>query len=166
MPQLDMVTFFPQFFWFCLFFTGFYLTLVQKYLPQLTRIFAVREAAQQTTPTDLTTDACEALAQKTHKVFSDSVQETKKKYTQQFQTTTQLLDIQTDAFNTHTHQAFEKYQSKKIMLQQTVQYTLQHMHHVLPGTQGNMPKVDATKTAHFFSQALVQKLCVPHNQKK
>ena len=100
------------------------------------------------------------------KCFQIVYKKQKKKYTQQFQTTTQLLDIQTDAFNTHTHQAFEKYQSKKIMLQQTVQYTLQHMHHVLPGTQGNMPKVDATKTAHFFSQALVQKLCVPHNQKK
>ena len=116
MPQLDMVTFFPQFFWFCLFFTGFYLTLVQKYLPQLTRIFAVREAAQQTTPTDLTTDACEALAQKTHKVFSDSVQETKKKIPNKFKKTD------------FTYATIGRYH-----LLYTVCLVMYYIYHILPG---------------------------------
>ena len=46
MPQLDIVSYFPQFFWFCIFFTGFYVVLIQNYLPKLTRIIAVREALQ------------------------------------------------------------------------------------------------------------------------
>ena len=46
MPQLDIVSYFPQFFWFCIFFTSFYLTLVTHYLPKLTRIFAVRQQSQ------------------------------------------------------------------------------------------------------------------------
>ena len=47
MPQLDIVSYFPQFFLVLyFFFTGFYVVLIQNYLPKLTRIIAVREALQ------------------------------------------------------------------------------------------------------------------------
>jgi hypothetical protein len=43
MPQLDSVTFFSQFFWLCVFFIGFYLTLTKYYLPRLSRLLKVRK---------------------------------------------------------------------------------------------------------------------------
>lgn len=166
MPQLDIVSFFPQFFWFCIFFTAFYVTLVQKYLPTITRIFAVRTAATQGQTTDVTSDELEDLAKKTHWVFSKSVQESKTKSAQQFQATQQLLDIQTNVFNTHTNQAFEKYQNKKILLNKTVKQTMQQMQDVVPfyKIQG-VPKHQA-KTAQFFSKVVFQKICGPQAKKK
>jgi len=70
MPQLDIVSYFPQFFWFCIFFTFFYITLVQNYLPKITRIFAVREAVQQNNTEDSTSNEFVDLSTKTQHVFS------------------------------------------------------------------------------------------------
>ena len=94
MPQLDIVSYFPQFFWFCIFFTFFYITLVQNYLPKITRIFAVREAVQQNNTEDSTSNEFVDLSTKTQHVFSKSVQQTKQNCIQQFQTTQELLGIQ------------------------------------------------------------------------
>merc|ERR1712196_279735 len=120
MPQLDIVSYFPQFFWFCIFFTGFYVVLIQNYLPKLTRIIAVREALQPS-PDQISSNTQE----------SDTV--TKEKCVQQFTETQNLLNIQTDVFNKHTNQAFAKYQTKKVQLNQTVKQTLQQMQTLLPG---------------------------------
>jgi cobyric acid synthase len=166
MPQLDIVSFFPQFFWFCLFFTTFYVTLVQKYLPTLTRIFAARTAVTQPQTTTLTSEEFDSLDKKTHQVFSKSIQNTKTKTAQQFQQTQQLLDIQTNVFNTHTHQVFEKYQNKKVLLNMTVKQTMQQMQDVLPFYKIQSAPKNQTKTAQFFSKAVFQKVCDSPVKKK
>ena len=114
MPQLDIVSYFPQFFWFCIFFTGFYVVLIQNYLPKLTRIIAVREALQPS-PDQISSNTQESdtVTTKTHEVFAKTVHQTKEKCVQQFTETQNLLNIQTDVFNKHTNQAFAKYQTKK-----------------------------------------------------
>lgn len=43
MPQLDIVTYFSQFFWLCFFFLGFYFCLVQFFLPKMARILKYRQ---------------------------------------------------------------------------------------------------------------------------
>ena len=42
MPQLDIVSYFTQFFWLALTITTFYITLLKFYLPKITRILKVR----------------------------------------------------------------------------------------------------------------------------
>jgi len=42
MPQLDVTTFFSQFFWLSFFFLGFYGILVKFYLPKFSRILKIR----------------------------------------------------------------------------------------------------------------------------
>lgn len=51
MPQLDIATFFSQYIWLVLFYIGFYLLLVQTFLPQMARILKTRAALLQA-PTD------------------------------------------------------------------------------------------------------------------
>ena len=77
MPQLDIVSYFPQFFWFCIFFTGFYVVLIQNYLPKLTRIIAVREALQPS-PDQISSNTQESdtVTTKTHEVFTKTVHQT------------------------------------------------------------------------------------------
>ena len=43
MPQLDTVTYMSQFFWLCIFFLGFYFSLVQYILPKMSRIIKYRQ---------------------------------------------------------------------------------------------------------------------------
>ena len=43
MPQLDKVTFLSQFFWLCFFYLGFYYIISKIYLPQISRIIALRK---------------------------------------------------------------------------------------------------------------------------
>lgn len=43
MPQLDKVTFLSQFFWLCFFYLGFYYIILKFYLPQISRIIALRK---------------------------------------------------------------------------------------------------------------------------
>lgn len=43
MPQLDIVSYMSQFFWLWFFFIGFYLTLVQHFLPKMARILKFRQ---------------------------------------------------------------------------------------------------------------------------
>jgi len=43
MPQLDKVTFLSQFFWLCFFYLGFYYIILKFYLPQISRILALRK---------------------------------------------------------------------------------------------------------------------------
>ena len=43
MPQLDTVTYMSQFFWLCIFFIGFYFSLVQFFLPKMARILRFRQ---------------------------------------------------------------------------------------------------------------------------
>jgi formyltetrahydrofolate synthetase len=158
MPQLDIVSYFPQFFWFCIFFTGFYVTLVQNYLPKLTRIFVVRQAVQQGTTGNVTTKEFEELETKTQNVFSKSIEVTKKNCTKQFKTTQELLGIQTDIFNKHTNQAFQKYQNKKIQFNQKVKQTMQQIQDVLPVYNTRANQMNQKKTAQFFCKALIQKV--------
>lgn len=159
MPQLDIVSYFPQFFWFCVFFTGFYVVLIQNYLPKLTRIIAVREALQPN-PDQISSNTQESdtVTTKTHEVFAKTVHQTKEKCVQQFTETQNLLNIQTDVFNKHTNQAFTKYQTKKIQLNQTVKQTLQQMQTLLPGLKLRSSPMSQKQTSQFFSQALVNKL--------
>nr|QGP70620.1 ATP synthase F0 subunit 8 [Tetraselmis sp. CCMP 881] len=42
MPQLDLVSYMSQFFWLWFFFLGFYLALVQHFLPKMARILKFR----------------------------------------------------------------------------------------------------------------------------
>ena len=42
MPQLDILTFFSQFFWLSIFFLSFYVLLVKYYLPRMSRILKIR----------------------------------------------------------------------------------------------------------------------------
>lgn len=158
MPQLDIVSYFPQFFWFCIFFTSFYITLVQHYLPKLTRIFAVRQDYQQTPQSQQADQEFQNLAQTTHTVFSQSIQQTREQCTNHFQQTQKFLDIKTDGFNTHTNQAFQKYQTKKILLNQTVKNTIHQLQGVLPITSSSPQKKDLGKTNQLFQQYLVGKL--------
>ena len=43
MPQLDLVTFFSQFFWLCVFFFGFYFVISKDFLPKMARILKFRK---------------------------------------------------------------------------------------------------------------------------
>jgi hypothetical protein len=43
MPQLDLVTFFSQFFWLCVFYIGFYYILYKYFLPQYSRCILFRD---------------------------------------------------------------------------------------------------------------------------
>lgn len=43
MPQLDKVTFLPQFFWLCVIYLGFYFILLKYFLPKISRILALRK---------------------------------------------------------------------------------------------------------------------------
>lgn len=43
MPQLDIVTFFSQFFWLCIFYIGFYYILYKYFLPQYSRSILFRD---------------------------------------------------------------------------------------------------------------------------
>lgn len=43
MPQLDVVTFFSQFFWLCIFYIGFYYILYKYFLPQYSRSILFRD---------------------------------------------------------------------------------------------------------------------------
>ena len=43
MPQLDLVTFFSQFFWLCIFYIGFYYILYEYFLPQYSRCILFRD---------------------------------------------------------------------------------------------------------------------------
>lgn len=43
MPQLDLVSYMSQFFWLWFFFLGFYLALVQRFLPKMARIIKFRQ---------------------------------------------------------------------------------------------------------------------------
>lgn len=43
MPQLDIVSYMSQFFWLWFFFLGFYLALVQHFLPKMARILKFRQ---------------------------------------------------------------------------------------------------------------------------
>ena len=52
MPQLDSATFFSQYIWLVVFYIGFYLLLVQTFLPQMARILKTR-AALLKAPTDI-----------------------------------------------------------------------------------------------------------------
>ena len=61
-------------------------------------------------------------------------------------------------FNKHTNQAFTKYQTKKIQLNQTVKQTLQQMQTLLPGLKLRSSPMNQKQTSQFFSQALVTKL--------
>ena len=72
--------------------------------------------------------------------------------------TQNLLNIQTDVFNKHTNQAFAKYQTKKIQLNQTVKQTLQQMQTLLPGLKSRSSLMSQKQTSQFFSQALLNKL--------
>ena len=56
MPQLDLVTFFSQYFWLVFFYLGFYLLLVHHFLPQMARILKVRAAMIQSGATQGETD--------------------------------------------------------------------------------------------------------------
>ena len=42
MPQLDTLSFFPQFFWLTIFYFGFYILLVKYFLPRMGRIIKIR----------------------------------------------------------------------------------------------------------------------------
>lgn len=48
MPQLDIMSFFPQFFWLCIFYFGFYLSLVKYFLPKMSRILKIRQLKMNT----------------------------------------------------------------------------------------------------------------------
>lgn len=47
MPQLDSATFFSQYFWLGVFYIGFYLLLVQTFLPHMARLLKTRAALLQ-----------------------------------------------------------------------------------------------------------------------
>ena len=156
MPQLDIVSYFPQFFWFCIFFTSFYVTLVTRYLPKLTRIFAVRQQSQ--TASQPSSNELQDLATTTQTVFSQSIQQTKDQCANHFQETQNFLNMRTDVFNTHTNQAFQKYQTKKIHLNQTVKNTIHQLQTVLPITTSRPQYVDQAKTNQLVSQYLLNKM--------
>lgn len=156
MPQLDIVSYFPQFFWFCLFFTSFYVVLVQNYLPKLKRIFAVREAYQTNQAQNQSSQELTQLEQITQNVFTQSVQKTKQNCTSQFQDTQQLLTMQTSVFNEHTNQAFSKYQAKKVQLNQTVKNTVHQLQTILPVESSFAPKASQVKLNQFFSSIVLK----------
>jgi hypothetical protein len=166
MPQLDIVSYFPQFFWFCIFFTGFYVTLVQHYLPKLTRIFAVRQDAQQNQHSEVSSDEFQHVALTTQNVFSQSVQHTQKNCAHHFKETQKFLDVKTDVFNTHTNQAFKKYQTKKIQLNQTVKNTMHQLQGVLPMSTSNAQRLNPLKTSQFFDHYLVYKIVLNQSGQK
>jgi len=156
MPQLDIVSYFPQFFWFCLFFTSFYVVLVQNYLPKLKRIFALREAYQTNQSRNQSSQELTQLEQTTQNVFTQSVQKTKQNCTSHFQDTQQLLTIQTNVFNEHTNQAFSKYQAKKVQLNQTVKNTVHQLQGILPFESSLAPKGNQAKLNQFFSSIVLK----------
>ena len=156
MPQLDIVSYFPQFFWFCIFFTSFYLTLITHYLPKLTRIFAARQQSQ-TNPQE-TSNELQDLTKNTQTLFSQSIQSTKDHCATHFQDTQNFLKMNADVFNTHTNQAFQKYQTKKIMLNQTVKNTIHQLQTVLPITTSTPQYVDQAKTNQLLAQYLLNKM--------
>lgn len=67
MPQLDKVTFLSQYFWLCFFYFGFYYVLLKFYLPQISRIFSLRQKKIGTLNQETTT-----LVQENEQVRRDS----------------------------------------------------------------------------------------------
>jgi len=55
MPQLDVTTFFSQFFWLSVFFLGFYVILVRSYLPRISRLLKLRTRKVSSSQTSLPT---------------------------------------------------------------------------------------------------------------
>ena len=66
--------------------------------------------------------------------------------------------MRTDVFNTHTNQAFQKYQTKKIQLNQTVKNTIHQLQTVLPITTSRPQYVDQAKTNQLVAQYLLNKM--------
>lgn len=64
MPQLDTLSFFPQFFWLTIFYFGFYILLVKYFLPRMGRIIKIRNLKMnaQTLPTSGHSGTSENLA--------------------------------------------------------------------------------------------------------
>jgi len=80
MPQLDVTTFFSQFFWLSVFFLGFYGILVRSYLPRMSRLLKLRTRkvnqsvqastrqlpAQEVTPETLVLNGLRLSAEEVH----------------------------------------------------------------------------------------------------
>jgi ElaB/YqjD/DUF883 family membrane-anchored ribosome-binding protein len=125
-------------------------------LPKLTRIFAVRQQSQTTSQPS--SNELQDLAKTTQTVFSQSIQHTKDQCATHFQDTQNFLNMRTDVFNTHTNQAFQKYQTKKIQLNQTVKNTVHQLQTVLPITTSRPQYVDQAKTNQLVAQYLLNKM--------
>jgi len=158
MPQLDLLSYFPQFFWFCVFFVFFYVSLVEKYLPKLNRILAVRQFYQRSVQENSVNSEVSLLSEGTEEIFKKSVEESKNLMVSHFSKTTNLLNIQKDVLNKHSHQSFEKYATKKIVLNQRVKETLGQLERVLPLSVQSSQKLPQKKNTHFFNASCVQKL--------
>jgi hypothetical protein len=70
MPQLDKVTFFGQFFWLCIVFTGLYLILVKFCLPSIARILKVRESLLQHTDSATSFDESQSPGLNTQNILA------------------------------------------------------------------------------------------------
>ena len=69
MPQLDLVTFLPQYFWLLVTFLSFYYFIVKYFLPKISRIYILRDLLiKNQTETNKNTTNTENLEQ----VFLDS----------------------------------------------------------------------------------------------
>jgi len=127
MPQLDIVSYFPQFFWFCLFFTVFYIRLVQHVLPKLTRVMAARRELSS-----VSASGSMEVASSVDGVVIESFAVAKAKVLEHFLGTQRALALSTDALNAHTNNAFATALSKKKRMRGVVAHTLQTLQSVLP----------------------------------
>ena len=95
MPQLDIVSYFTQFFWLALTITTFYITLLKFYLPKITRILKVREhkvsLAQKSTASPYAQEQQQVL-HTMQKAVRKSVTHSKRALQQSFETTAAWVD--------------------------------------------------------------------------
>ena len=144
MPQLDIVSYFPQFFWFCCFFTFFYIRLVQHVLPKITRVFAARRELSSLSASGSSLAVLDVEARKEdakpEDVVIESLAVAKSHMLGHFLGTQRALALSTDALNAHTNNVFATALSKKSRMRRTVAQTLQLLHTVLPASSPTLSR--------------------------
>jgi len=94
MPQLDKVTFLSQFFWLCFFFLGFYYIILKFYLPQISRILALRRKTMGFSQEGMTTlqDENQQVRENYDVLFSKALTTSKNVFNFFFSRTTDWLN--------------------------------------------------------------------------
>lgn len=113
MPQLDHVSYFSQFFWVSLLFLGFYLVLVQVFLPRIATILKVRKKLIILSVNENQSESTKSKSEDITPydlVLSKSLRETKELLLDANKQTNQWTSItHEEIVNKHLKQSYTKY---------------------------------------------------------